>query len=384
MKHWKQILYVLCLIGFPMGVQAQMVKHVEVSANQPYVDHVTLMPGSSDMDLLVKIAFDEPQNSLTVSLISYRKLFVFQADVRYSSVIRRRQLRPDKLPYVVASDEQVRYRLTKPLKRSLSDGTKHRFQRWIEYEGLQPQPTDYKMVNDYIEQRFDILYKEANVSITLRDILVMEGPLARKHPLYELLFQTDLNRTYDITIQRDPCYGKEAEIQAAAQQLEHVKAGYAAFNQRFGRSLLLGTSDLKQLFNKMKSMLLTQFPRQEETNACPEIQAYIDQYNQYVDSIQAVQGRFRAPSRSGTPTTTLGLSADYILTTARRIDNQVNRWLLSSDKIEKRDLETACRQLIDQVRGHVEGATEISASQRAALRIFYEAENYFRRTCVTQ
>lgn len=385
MKCWKKILYVLCLFSFPVMAEAQTVKQIEVSADHPYVDHVTLMPGSSDRDLLVKIAFDEPNNSLTVSLISYRKLFVFQADVRYSQAVRCRKLHPEKLPYVVASDEQASYLLSKSLKRSLQNGKKHIFKRWIEYKGLQPQPTDYKMVNDYIEQRFDVLYKEANVSITLRDVLLMEGPLTRKkHPVYELFSLTDLDRTYEIAIQRDPCYGKEEALQAAAAQVESIKAGYEAFDQRFGRSLLLGTSDLKQLFNKMKSMLLEQFPRKNETSECPDIQAYIDQYNQYVDSIQSVQGRFRSTARSGAPTTTLGLSGDYILTTARRIDNNVNRWLLSSDKIERRDLETACRQLIDQVRGHLQGATEVSASQREALRVFYEAENYFRRTCVNK
>ena len=157
----KIIIYGFLLIGFCQFTGAQTTKQIEVDGNEPYVDHVSLMEGSTDMDLLVKFMFDEPNNSLTVSLISYRKLFVFQDNTRYSRAVWCFKLRPNKLSYVVESDEQARYKLTKALRKSIKPRRKHIFKRWIEYEGLQPQPTDYKMVNDYIEQTFDILHKEA-------------------------------------------------------------------------------------------------------------------------------------------------------------------------------------------------------------------------------
>ena len=72
----KIIIYGFLLIGFCQFTGAQTTKQIEVDGNEPYVDHVSLMEGSTDMDLLVKFMFDEPNNSLTVSLISYRKLFV--------------------------------------------------------------------------------------------------------------------------------------------------------------------------------------------------------------------------------------------------------------------------------------------------------------------
>lgn len=91
-----------------------------------------------------KINFDEPNNSLIVSLVSYRKLFVFQDNVRYSHVVRFNKLRPSKLPYVVKSDEKARYKMTRPLRKSIKPKRKHIFKSWIKYEGLQPQPTEYK------------------------------------------------------------------------------------------------------------------------------------------------------------------------------------------------------------------------------------------------
>ena len=385
MKFWIKAICLLLLLGSFGLSEAQTLKQVEVSGSAPYVDHVALMPGSADMDMMVKIAFDEPNNSLTVSLISYRKLFVFQSAARYSQVVKWNRLRPDRLPYPVASNELARYTVTKSLKKSLGKAKKYVFKRWIEYDGLQPQPAEYNMVNDYIEQRFDILYKEAPVSFTLRDLLLMEGPTTtHKKTGYDLFFLTDLNRTYEVTIRRDPCFGKEEAIQLSASQLESIKASYAAFDQKFGSSSQFQTADREKLFDKMKELLLQQFPRQEETNPCPTIQANIDQYNAYVDSIQQMQGQFRVENHFRPKAVMLGLSADYILNAARQIDNQVNRWLLSSDKIEKRDLETSCRQLIDQIQAKINQASDLTSEQQSAVRIFHEAEHYFRRTCVKQ
>ena len=173
MKFLKTIIYGLITLCFGSSLRAQTVKQIEVAENAPYVDHISLKPGATDMDLLVKINFDEPNNRLIVSLISYRKLFVFQENVRYSHVVRFNKLRPNKLPYVAESDEKAKYKITRSLRKSIKPKRKHIFKSWIKYEGLQPQPTEYKIVNDYIEQTFDILHKAADVSITLRDILVM-------------------------------------------------------------------------------------------------------------------------------------------------------------------------------------------------------------------
>lgn len=385
MNIFRKIIFALIILSFNGALQARTIKKVEVSGDTPYVDHVSLADGSTDMDLLVKIAFDEPNNSLIVSLISYRKLFVFQNDVSYSQAVRCSELRPDKLPYVVESDEQSVYCLTKPLKKLIAPKRKHIFHRWIEYEGLQLQPADYKMVNDYIEQRFDILHKEADVSVTLRDVLVMDEQTARKKVRYELFFEMDLDRKYEISIKRDPCFGKEEAIAAAVAQTEGIKTAFEAFDQKFGKASSFSTPESDKLFNEMKALLLKQFPQREETSMCPDIQANIDLYNSYLDSIRNLQSKYAIKVQErAREVAILDLSADYILNVARKIDNNVNRWLLSSDKMERRDLETVCRQAIDQIQSRVNQATEISESQHAALNIFYEAENYFHRTCVVK
>ena len=365
------------------AAMAQTVKQIEVAGDEPYVDHVALVPGSTDMDLLVKIAFNEPENSLTVSLISYRRLFVFQSDVRYSHVVRWHKLKPEKLPYVVESDELARYKLSKPLRKSFSSPRrKHVFKRWIDYEGLQPQPAEYRMVNDYIEQTFDILYKEAPVSVTLGDLLVMSEELTPKKKKYDLFFQVSMDRKYEITIRRDPCFGREEALQAAAARTEGVRAGFRSFEQKFADESSMNTPAGAKIFNEVKELLVAQFPRVDETSPCPDIQQNIDLYNSYVDSIRNMQSRYVMEVEAKADV--LGLSADAILNLARKIDNHVNRWLLTSDPAEKKDLAAACREIIGSVRSHLGGSPEISGSQAAALAVFYRAEAYFRKTCVKE
>ena len=382
MKFLNKVIYGLLLLCISCTLNAQTVKQIEVAGNAPYVDHISLIPGTTDMDLLVKISFNEPNNSLTVHLISYRKLFAFQSDVRYSQVVRHHKLRPSKLPYVVESDEKAIYKMTKALRKSIKPKRKHVFNQWIAYEGLQPQPTEYKMVNDYIEQTFDILHEVADVSITLRDLLVMNEQDSRKKTRYDLFFQTDLNRKYNISIKRDPCFGKEEAIQESATQVESIKAGYTLLNQKFGQNSNQNTPESAKIFNEMKALLMKQFPRKEGNNACPDIQANIEAYNQYVDAIEKMQCKFQVLKKKGS--TALDLSADYILTTARKIDNNTNKWLLSTDNIEKADLEASCNQAISLIETHVKQATHISQSQQDALNIFNQAKVYFRKTCTKE
>ena len=132
----------------------------------------------------------------------------------------------------------------------------------------------------------------------------------------------------------------------------------------------------------MKALLLKQYPKKEETSTCPDIQANIETYNKYVDAIQNMQCKFKIAKEKHN--VILELSAEYILSMARKIDNSTNKWLLSSDNIEKNDLEVTCNQIIDSIETHVQQATDISHDQRVALDIFNKAKIYFRQTCLNK
>jgi len=72
----------LVCCAFLLPLQATTVKSISVSADAPFTDHVSMRNDATDMDLMVKFVFDEAHEQLTVSLISYRSLFVFRDDFR--------------------------------------------------------------------------------------------------------------------------------------------------------------------------------------------------------------------------------------------------------------------------------------------------------------
>ena len=132
MNSLNKILYLLSALCIVWTVEAQTVKKIRVSQNESYTDHISLNSQNKDMDLIVKIVFNEQENVLVVSLISYRNLFVFQDNVRYSQVVKRRKLRPDRLPYVVESEENAKYKVVKSLRKQIK-GSKKKFvfKDWI-------------------------------------------------------------------------------------------------------------------------------------------------------------------------------------------------------------------------------------------------------------
>lgn len=371
---------IVVLLCISCSLKAQTVKNIEIDGDTPYVDYVSLVEGDKDMDLIIKILFDEPQNSLKVSLISYRKLFAFQNDVRYSSIVRWHKLRPGKLPYVVETDEYAKYHMNKSLRKSIHPKRKHVFKRWIEYEGLQPQPTVYKMVNDFIEQRFDILPKRNDVTVSLHDVLVMNEEIKGIKKKYDLFLQTDLDRKYNIHIKRDPCFGKEELIQASNVQLESIKAGFATLSQNAKKLSQHNTPNAGKVIDEMKDILLEQFPKNEETSECPEICENISSYNSYVDSIS--QLKFVSAVDLSKKKAYSELNDNYILTLAKKIDQNVNQWLLSSDDIEKKDLVASCNEIINQALSHIETTSIINERQKSAVNIFYAAKEFFQKTCI--
>lgn len=373
-----QIIGFLWLVSLTVSLQAQNIRKIQIAQDASYTDHVSLKKDSKDMDLMVKFVFDEPNNVLTVSLVSYRNLFVFQNDVRYKQVVKHKKLRPDRFPYVVEADAEAKYKLTKELRKQIvGSKKKHVFKRWIEYDGLQPQPIDYKMVNDYIEQKFDILDKDTLVTIALRDLLVMEASATKKKQ-YDFLYFTDLDRKYQICILRNPCLGKDDEIEAARGLVESVRTNYETLQQQY---VSMGTSNQETLLllQEMRGILLEQFPYKKETSACLTVRQYWDSYNCYIDSIfQLEQYHLNFEEQRAK----LAIGAEQILGVARIVDNNVASWLISKDVVEKVDLVNRCRLLLDEINQHLVEDVVMDEEQASAVSVFRKAEDYFKKTCL--
>lgn len=398
--HIQSMLISLLICGFSAITRAQTVKEITVSQGNSYTDHISLKEDTKDMDLMAKFVFNEATNTLSVSLISYRDLFVFQTDTPCKQAIRGRKIKPEKLPFVVNTAPGMKYLLTKEYWKAIpAPKSKHVFKKWIEYSGLHPIPTEYKMVNDYIQQDFTILNKADAVSLTLHDVMMMEQEASDKpkKAQYDVVWGKDLNITYHIYIERNPCFGMEEEIAAAGKLLESIKAGFKNLSAHFGSGIVSNRESLDN-FKEMKQLLLGQYPTKTEKSACPEIQSNWDKYNLYRDSICNLKCRIRSAASihysGGSKTkgigskrssarqgTGEGMNAGFILTQARRIDSAVARWLVSKDRTERADLIKQCQEIIRMMKTTVAQKGINGANQRNALNIFNQAVAYYHNTC---
>ena len=381
MKIKHRLILLLAGCFWMLDIQAQTVRTITVAQGKSYTDHVSLKPDSKDMDLMVKFVFNEDANTLTVTLISYRSLFVFWDKVHFKPLIKGRKLRPAQLPYVVAFDPADKYYITKLVKASIPQPRKEFFfQRWIDYDGLQPAPIEYKMENDFIAQTFDVLNKRTQVSVTLHDVFLIDKTEKKKYNRYDIPFGRDLNQQYQITIERNPCFGLETEVEGAQKALEGVTRSYTSLKNKYGKGVVV-SQESKNIFDEMKATVQNQFQPKDVQSPCPDVQAAWDQYNQYVDSIAAMKVVVEGPKGVGGD----GLTPEdlkMLMMKARQIDLTVSRWLVSVDPIERQDLITQGQENIKIGNDLIGGRTGVTEEQKRVLATFHAAERYFNRTCL--
>ncbi|MCR4766206.1 MAG: hypothetical protein K5856_08565 [Bacteroidaceae bacterium] len=363
------------------NVCSQTVKTITVSHLSTYTDHLTLSKDASDKDLMVKFIFNEGENTLTVSLISYRSIFVFWDQVRYKPVLWNDKLRPALLPYVTEGNPDTKIRLSKKFKRSIPVPRKdHVFNRWIYVEGLQPVPVPYKLINDVVEQKFDIVGKRDMVKVTLHDILLLDKKNTRvgRPDHYEISFSTDLNIQYQILIARDPCFGLEEDLTAAQNAVDSAKKGAESIKNRFGTGKV-ATEDLLNVFTEMKGLFIQQFPLHKGTSNCPAVNQAWEEYNDCVSEIAALECSL--VHTAGGNMIAEGVDPHLLLSKAHQIDNLVSRWLLTGDIIERRDIIASCDAIVAEIDELVNTHGIMNDEQRQALNVFREAQQYFKNNC---
>ena len=385
---YKQLCTLLSFLTFPVIltsiVSAQITKNISVSQSESYTDHIALDNDTKDMDLMVKFVFDEAKNTLTVSLISYRTLFVFWENTRYGNAVKHRRIKPDNLPYVVDSNPGDRFHVARSFRKSIpSPRRKHVMKKWVEVGGLQPVGKELKMVNDFIEQTFDIQGKLGTVTVRLRDVMLLDE-VKRKgaSSRYDITFGRDLDITYKISLQRNPCLGLEADIAASASALDAIGKNYAALCKNAAK---VSSEESRNMFRQLKATLMEQFPKNTDESPCPDIQQARDRYNSLADSIRSIDVDVNATvSGSGAVSPMLGgksLNAAEILSNARILDQTVSRWLASSDPAERSDLIAQGRSIIRDVNLSIGGRRAQTVEESNAITVFRKAEKYFYNVC---
>lgn len=374
MKHI--LLYIFALL--PLLANAEKVREITISADKPYTDNFTLAHEAGDMDVMIKFSFDEQNNQVTVSMTSYRGLFVFQQNALYKKVVRFSKLRMNKLSYLIEGDK-VSYKLPNKFKKQLGKDYKNFvFQRWLNYTGLLPEPVDYMMVNDVLEQKFGVVGdKRKSVTVTIGDVMIMEPKVnICKKTYYNFLQFARVDTKYIITIQRDPCFGMEEKISIATQQKTALEQALEGLKTTFP-DRTIKTKEIYDLYTKTKEMLVQQYPKRDTVSDCPDLQALNDSFNVIVDSVHAYKCVLSVSNDSAREMP----NPAYLLAAAYQIDMKVSRWLLTTDPLERIDIIKYCNDKIADANLYVKRVGVRSKDMRDAYAVLQKAISYYQSTC---
>lgn len=382
-----RILFIIMLVLMQVvTLRAQTTKNVILNSDTPFTDQLSLRNDDKDMDVAVKLDFNEEKNTLAVSINASKMLFVFWNDTRLKTVVHHRWLRPEKLTYVVSSHPKDRFRFIKePRHKKYCPKKNYIFKTWAKTEGMQPIETEKKMVNESLEQVYTIDAKDTAVTVRLRDILLMTEDKQKglRHD-YNLIYGKDLNTKYQITLKRNPCFGQEEEIKAAKNNLDNIRKSYDIFRKKYGRDIVSSQEELKA-FNDLKETLLVKYTKENATSMCPDLQRARYHYNQLVDSIQNTTVTLQATASDALEaiggTDGHNINAKNILANARMLDNTISRWLISRDEAERSDLDEQCRNIIKDTTVMIGNNLGQTPEEQNAIMLFRKAVNYYKKTC---
>lgn len=380
-------------------------KAATVSEANSFHDKLQIPFDDKGLDLNVNIAFDEEENILTISLTGTRQLMVFRDDIVYKSAFRKaflgkRHLKANLLPYPVLVRPNTKITLAKEIWNSFpKKRSKHIFNNWLtnvsrELQVIAPshssdESAEATLIVDSIVQRFHVAPKATKASFTLRNILVADRQgkpqpkVAQKRntgseTTFQIVGDNDLNLTYNLTIQRDPCFGQDSLIEVTNTKVNNVMKAYATLRKACPTGIVT-TPEEQGIFNQHRQYLLSQFPFITDTTSCYTLQTAYSQYNQYVDSIATASCHVVpiVSDEAGNSRLNIGVRARTILDAAHRLDNLVSQIMVTHDAAQEHDLTVSGRNIILSITKAVHDNGLHDEEQRKAYEIFLRAKSYF-------
>lgn len=390
------------------------VKAALVSQDSPYVDKLQIPFDDKGVDIDVSLLFDETENILTLNVKGSRQLMVFRndvysGDVFHHSFLGKRRLVPSKLPYPVLVQPNMKVILSDGVWKSFNKKrSRHLINSWLTGTSKELTPItptiatndspEAALVVESLAQRFRVDPNATEASITLRNIFVIDkdgkivSPLEiKRNPSaklkYEIVCEKDLNLTYNVKIQRNPCFGQDSLIERTKARINDVKTAYSNLRKACPDGTVSSTQELG-VFNQHRSFLLSQFPCITDSSACAAVQEAYTQYNAYVDSIKACPCVYvkplPAPGTDGNGMPAIGVRASYILDMAHRLDNIVAQIMVSRDATQIHDLINSGNTIVQSLAKAVRDKGLINIEQRAAYQEFLKARSYFRSAALRQ
>ena len=361
-----------------VALHAQTTKPVTLGDKAPFSDALQIKDKTGDINVNAILVFDEDLNTVTVTLKSERKLFVFWNDIRYRKAFRNRKLRTDRLAYTLKGNTSDEFRRVARFRRRLpKPRCKYEFHTWVQAEKMQLQDQDLHIVNDSITATFKLPAEATTASLRLRDVLLLDEVKQKGVTrYYSLTYGADFNTQYNITIQRNPCWGQDSRIKSSANALAAIQQSFESFKNLYAKGIV-NSAEGEQMFHDLQDALLTQFPMDSDSCACPAVEQARTLYNQYNDSIRSISVTMQQEEQDIDHVA----NAKTILANARTIDGNVARWIVSTDQLEQSDLIEQCKTIISDTNKLITTNGSKTQEERDAVATFRKAELYFKRTC---
>ncbi len=365
---------------------AEAQKRIDISASEPFSDHIDLSGGNDGKDIIVTFAFDEGQNKLTMTLLSYNRIVVLPQDIAMKGVAKGRRIRIERLPFVLQAPQNTSLYVSKDLKRMLAKrAPKNMLRHWMDCDNLTAQTRECRLVNDYVTQTFQFLYEgQTEATVALHDIYLLRdiSKKGKKQSKQELYYGTDLDRTYIITIHRDPCLGKEAEIAARTQRAADVADTWLTLQKGVESLERSYSPHADSIFTDQVDLAERTYSRIDSVYECPDLRAATNEYNAYADSLltlrprieQLRQAHAEPPKENTKPTTVPVPDASTSLTNiARQLDIVTTQSLNATDYARKADLLSQGQALVARGEQLMKGGRCSAKS----IEIFQKARQYF-------
>lgn len=379
-----------------------------VSQDTPYEEKLQFPFDDKGLDINVSLAFDEAENMLTLTVKGSRQLMVFRQDTFYGMIfkhpfLKQREMIPAKLPYPVLVQPNMKITLSNNVWKSFKKSrVQHLFNSWLVGVSPELQPVtpsidteespEATLIVESVTQRFRVDPKATKASFTLRNFLVIDKdgiPVSviqqKRSPSsslkYEIVYEKDLNLTFNVRIQRNPCFAQDSLIESAKGRIAEVRKAYANLHEACPEGTVSSTQE-QGVFNQHRKFLLSQFPCITDSSACSLLQEAYTRYNSYVDSIKNAPCVYVKPQPEpgkdeyGMPS--IGIRASHILDMAHRLDNIVSQIMVTRDISQVHDLIDIGNNLIKTLTKAVQEKGLINTEQKDAYQEFLKAKTYFR------
>jgi len=377
-----------------MMAAAQDVKEVTVSSSTPFDEPLEVACDEKGLTVNVRMNYDEDSDILSLSLVPNRPVIFYRQDIRYKDIFPSgKKMKTERFPYPVQVAPASKIKLQNTVYKQYPKKRKnHIYNRWIGNVSsgmteLSPIITEAGqtvplITTDSLFLRFKVNTSVSKVSFKLRSVQTVDLTKKKKNgkTKYSISGESDLKATFNVTLQRNPCYGMSTLLATVHNQIHEVTKAYHNLLQACPDGKALSDEECA-IFNEHRKFLETQFPVLDIDTDCQDVRAACENYNSIVDSIRmapcnvlppndVVEELFAEEGR---------VSTEVLVNTSRNLNSMAIRMLTVTDNVEKRDVYYQGEQLIDEIQNLVRQNGVSGEDRERALKLLSDAVDFWHR-----